>query len=90
MGVWLPHVATLDPLGSGLVEVRPEHPAHMGTWRCWTYMSTGGGSGDHDPSCQARVVRLVTQKVRARHPNRRYLCLYVPTGNLLQYSNRQY
>jgi hypothetical protein len=30
--------------GSGPVEVRPEHPALVGTWRRRTYKSTGEGS----------------------------------------------
>jgi hypothetical protein len=54
------------PGGSGPVEAIPEHPVLMGTWRHRTYKSTGGRSGDHDPNCQARAVRLVTQRPRAR------------------------
>jgi hypothetical protein len=54
------------PGGSGPLEARPEHPVLVGTWRRRTYMSTGGRSGDHDPSCQARTFRHVTHRTRER------------------------
>jgi hypothetical protein len=65
-GVWLPHVAVPDPPeGSGLWRPFPN------TLSLWVYGDAGpirarGRSGDHDPSCQAWTVRLVTQRPKAR------------------------
>jgi hypothetical protein len=39
------------PGGSGPVEAIPEHPVLVGTRRRRTYVSTGGRSEVHDPSC---------------------------------------
>jgi hypothetical protein len=61
---WPPHVVALDlPEESGPVETIPEHSIHTGMWRRRVYESTGR-SGDHNPSCQTRAVRHVTQMVR--------------------------
>jgi hypothetical protein len=60
------HGGTEPPGGSGPVEAIPEHPVLLGMWRRRTYMSTGGRSGDHNPSCQARTERPVAHKTRAR------------------------
>jgi hypothetical protein len=54
------------PSGSGPMEAIPEHPVLVGTWWHRTYMSTGGRSGDHDPSCQAQAVCPVTQRTKVR------------------------
>jgi hypothetical protein len=53
MGVWLSRVTAPDPAGgSRSVEVRPEHPALVGTWRRRTYKSTG-----EDPETMIPAVR---------------------------------
>jgi hypothetical protein len=67
--VWHPHVAAPDPpppQGAWACGCHPRAPRLVGTWRRRIYKSTWGRSGDHDPSCQAQAVRLVTQKARVR------------------------
>jgi hypothetical protein len=54
------------PGGSEPMEAKPEHLVLVGTWRRRTYVSTGGRSGDHDPSCQAWAVCPVTQRAKVR------------------------
>jgi hypothetical protein len=48
------------------VEAILEYLVLMGTWGRRTYMSSGGKSGDHDPNCQVRAVRPVSQRIRVR------------------------
>jgi hypothetical protein len=65
IGVWLPHVAAPDPLeGPGLWRPSPSTLPSWARGGRWTYMSSGGRSGDHGLSCQVRTVHPVSQRTR--------------------------
>jgi hypothetical protein len=55
-----------SPGGSGPVEAIPKYLALMGTRGHRTYVSSGGRSGDHVPSCQVRTAHPDSQRTRVR------------------------